>query len=292
MRLNPPHSSSPSAYLYGSSRGFFWKQYERVVGILSTLATHRHLLVTMVKRDISARFAGSSLGGVWTLIHPAIMLSLYTMVFAYIYRVPKMEGGYGFTEFVFCGLWPWMAFQEACLRSVTAITDNANLVKKIQFPSELLVISITLSSFLTQGIGFGLFLLALLAWQGSVSILSVALLVIPLALHVVLAVGIGMILACGNVFFRDVGQLTNAGFTIWFFLTPIIYPSTLVPAVLQPVLYWNPVTPIIGLYRSLILSHTFAGEFRLLYCLVVASLVLCCGVYLFHRCRGFFADYL
>src|SRR4030095_14356578 len=60
---------------------------KRIVRIVSTLATQRHLLATMVRRDISARFAGSSLGGLWTLIHPAILLSLYTMVFAYIYRV-------------------------------------------------------------------------------------------------------------------------------------------------------------------------------------------------------------
>ena len=246
----------------------------------------------MVRRDISARFAGSSLGGLWTLIHPAIMLSLYTMVFAYIYRVPQLEGGHSFTEFVFCGLWPWMAFQEACLRSVTAITDNANLVKKLQFPSELLVISITLSSFLTQGIGFLLFLFGLMIWKGTLSILSVVLLVIPVSLHILLAAGIGMILACGNVFFRDVGQLASAGFTIWFFLTPVIYSPNLIPAVLKPISQWNPVAPILEEYRSLILSHTFTGGRGLLYCALLASLFFWFGAYLFHRCRGFFADYL
>ena len=260
--------------------------------IVYTLAAHWHLLATMVRRDIGARFAGSSLGGLWTLIHPAILLSLYTMVFAYIYRVPQIEKGYGFTEFVFCGMWPWMAFQEACLRSVTAIIDNANLVKKLQFPSELLVIAVTLSSFLTQGIGFLLFLLGLMIWKGSVSILSVVLLSIPLSLHIILAAGIGMILACGNVFFRDVGQLASAGFTIWFFLTPVIYSPTLVPAVLQPVLQWNPVSPIISLYRSLILSHAFTGGGGLLYCALLTGMLFCFGAYLFRRCRGFFADYL
>ena len=263
-----------------------------MLAVLSTLAVQRHLLATMVRRDIGARFAGSSLGGLWTLIHPAIMLGLYTMVFAYIYRVQQIEGGYGFTEFVFCGMWPWIAFQEACLRSVTAITDNSNLVKKLQFPSELLVISVTLSSFLTQGIGFLLFLFGLMVWKGSVSILSIVLLSIPLALHITLAAGIGMILACGNVFFRDVGQLASAGFTIWFFLTPVIYSPTLVPPVLRPILQWNPVAPIIGLYRSLILSQVFTGGVWLLYCAVLTAALFWFGAYLFHRCRGFFADYL
>lgn len=260
--------------------------------IITTLVSHRHLLATMVRRDIGARFAGSSLGGLWTLIHPAIMLSLYTMVFGYIYRVPPLEEGYGFTEFVFCGLWPWMAFQDACLRSVTAITDNANLVKKLQFPSELLVLSITLSSFFVQGVGFVLFLLGLMIWKGAVSILSIVLLIIPITLHITLAAGLGMILACGNVFFRDVGQLANAGFTIWFFLTPVIYAPALVPAVLRPVLRWNPVAPIIEEYRSLILSHSFTGGGGLLYCALLTGILFWCGAYLFHRSRGFFADYL
>ena len=256
------------------------------------LWAHRHLLGTMVRRDIGARFAGSSLGGLWTLINPAITLALYTLVFTYIYRVGKVEGEFGFTEFVFCGLWPWMAFQEACQRSVSAIVDNANLVKKLQFPSELLVFSVILSSFVTHGTGFFIFLLALMLWKGSVSVLSVALLPAPIVLHIVLASGLGMILACCNVFFRDVGQLTTAAFNIWFFLSPVVYAPSLLPKAFQPILRWNPIAPILGLYRSLILSHDFSVTLELGYCVFVAILLFWLGVFTFRRCRGFFADYL
>jgi ABC-type polysaccharide/polyol phosphate export permease len=262
------------------------------VEFLRILITNWHLLTTMVRREIGARFAGSSLGGLWSLIHPAIMLSLYTLVFTYIYRVQKIDGEYSFTEFVFCGLWPWLAFQEACLRSVTAIVDNANLVKKLQFPSELLVVSVILSSFLSQGIGFLLFLLALMAWKGTLSVLSLLLLVVPVGLHIALATGLGMLLACGNVFFRDVGQLTAAGFTIWFFLSPVVYAPSLIPASLQTILRWNPVAPILELYRSLILSHSFKGSIELVYTAVLAGLLMWAGSVVFRRCRGFFADYL
>lgn len=262
------------------------------MGGLITLFTHRHLLGTMVRRDIGARFAGSSLGGLWTLINPAIMLGLYTMVFTYIYRVPKFEGEFSFTEFVFCGLWPWMAFQEACQRSVTAIVDNANLVKKLQFPSELLVFSVILSSFVTHGTGFLFFLLALMLWKGSLSLLSVALLVAPILLHMAFAVGLGMILACCHVFFRDVGQLTSAGFSIWFFLSPVVYAPSLLPEALQPILRWNPLAPILTLYRSLILSHQFTFSIELAYSTAVTLTLLWTGAYIFRRCRGFFADYL
>lgn len=246
----------------------------------------------MVRRDIGARFAGSSLGGLWTLINPAITLGLYTLVFTYIYRVQKIDGEYSFTEFVFCGLWPWMAFQEACQRSVTAIVDNANLVKKLQFPSELLVLAVILSSFVTHGTGFLLFLVGLMLWKGSISLLSLALLLAPILLLVSLAAGIGLLLSCCNVFFRDVGQLTAAGFSIWFFLSPVVYSPSLLPAALQPVLRWNPISPILELYRSLILSHHFIVSVELIYCAIVTLILLWGGTYAFRRCRGFFADYL
>jgi ABC-type polysaccharide/polyol phosphate export permease len=246
----------------------------------------------MVRREIGARFAGSSLGGLWSLIHPVIMLGLYTLVFSYIYQVRKINGEYSFTEFVFCGLWPWLAFQEACLRSVTAIVDNANLVKKLQFPSELLVVSVVLASFLSQGIGFLLFLIILMAWKGTLSVVSLILLVVPVGLHIALAVGLGMLLACGNVFFRDVGQLTAAGFTVWFFLSPVVYAPSLIPASLQTILRWNPVAPILELYRSLILSQSFTVSIELVYSAVLTVLLLWAGSVVFRRCRGFFADYL
>ena len=260
--------------------------------MFASVTTHRHLLMTMVRREIGARFAGSSLGGLWSLIQPAIMLGLYTMVFSLIYRVREVEGGHGFPEFVFCGLWPWLAFQEACVRSVSAITSNADLVKKLKFPSELLVISTVVSSFVVQGVGFVLFLIGLMVWKGTLLGVAGFFLIIPIGLHVIFAIGIGMLLACGNVFFRDVGQLTGAAFTMWFFLTPILYPASLVPEAVRTVQLLNPMIPIINAYRSIILTGIFAPGITLVYSLGLAAVLLWLGNYVFQRCRGFFADYL
>ena len=260
--------------------------------MFAALTTHRYLLVTMVRREVGARFVGTSLGGLWSLIQPAIMLALYTMVFSVIYRVRDIGDGHGFVEFVFCGLWPWLAFQEACVRSVVAITANANLVKKLQFPSELLVISVVLSSFIVQGVGFLLFLIGLMFWKGTF-IGSVGLLLcIPVGLSLFLAIGIGMCLACGNVFFRDVEQIATAGFTLGFFLTPILYPARMLPESLSLLLILNPLVSIIDAYRSIILSGSFTFGSGAVYSLCCAVGVLCLGSYLFRRCRGFFADYM
>ena len=260
--------------------------------IFGTILHHRGLLRQMVIRDLSSRFVGTSLGGLWSLIQPAILLGLYTMVFSVIYRVGEVEGGHGFPEFVFCGLWPWLAFQEACLRSVAAITVNANLVKKLQFPSELLVVAAVLSSFLVQGVGFLLFLIGLMVWKGTLIGAAGLLLCIPLGLSLLLAIGLGMLLACGNVFFRDVEQLTTAGFTLWFFLTPILYPASLIPESIGPLFVLNPMVAITDAYRSIILSGSFTPGGTFVYSVCCAVCFFCFGRYAFQRCRGFFADYL
>ena len=269
------------------------------LNLVRVLTVHRHLLRQMVVRDLTARFAGTSLGALWSLVHPLILLALYTMVFSYIYRVHLPEtAGVGFVPFVFCGLWPWLAFQEACLRSVAVIVDNAHLVKRVQFPSELLVISVILSSFLSQGVGFGLFILGLAAWQGGFSPLALGLLVVPFFLQLILAISLSLLLATGNVFLRDVSQLAGAGFTVWFFLTPILYPIGMVPEGLRPFLSWNPLTAILDLYRGLILSPQL-GSFsdriewaQVLYPLTVCLVLLYLAQWVFQRCKGYFADYL
>lgn len=261
--------------------------------LIRTLTVHRHLLWQMVVRDLTARFAGTSLGAFWGLLQPLILLGLYAFVFSSVYRVRLQgHGKMGFIPFVFCGLWPWMALQEACLRSVGVIIDNAQLVKRVKFPSELLVVATILSSFMSQGIGFGFFLFGLAVWQGELSLGALLLLVIPCSLQLLLAIAMGLLLSTGNVFFRDISQLASAGFTVWFFLTPVLYPLEMVPDRLQSLLAWNPMTAIVALYRALILTPGEVSWQWALYPLALSLLLLGVAQGVFQRCKGYFADYL
>ena len=260
--------------------------------LLSTLVEHRALLRQMVFRDVTARFVGTSLGGVWNLIQPFILLCLYTFVFGVIYRVRFEVEGVGFVPFVFCGLWPWLAFQDACLRSVTVIVENAQLMKRVQFPSELLVVSAVVSSFVSHAVGFGLMLAGVGIWQGGVSPVALGLLVIPFSLQLLLAVGLGLLLSPANVFLRDVSPLVTALFTVWFFLSPVLYSIQMVPSALQPVLAWNPLAPILDLYRGLILTPEQVVWGGVLYPLLLCLVLLGVARRVFAGCRGYFADYL
>ena len=260
--------------------------------LLSTVVEHRALLRQMVFRDVTARFVGTSLGGVWNLIQPFILLCLYTFVFGVIYRVRFEVEGVGFVPFVFCGLWPWLAFQDACLRSVTVIVENAQLMKRVQFPSELLVVSAVVSSFVSHAVGFGLMLTGVAVWQGGVSPVGLGLLVVPFSLQLLLAVALGLLLSPANVFLRDVSPLVTALFTVWFFLSPVLYSIQMAPSVLQPVLAWNPLAPVLDLYRGLILTPEQVVWGGVLYPLLVCLVLLGLAQRVFAGCKGYFADYL
>ena len=260
--------------------------------LLSTVVEHRALLRQMVFRDVTARFVGTSLGGVWNLIQPFILLCLYTFVFGVIYRVRFEVEGVGFVPFVFCGLWPWLAFQDACLRSVTVIVENAQLMKRVQFPSELLVVSAVVSSFVSHAVGFGLMLAGVGIWQGGLSPVALSLLVVPFSLQLLLAVALGLLLSPANVFLRDVSPLVTALFTVWFFLSPVLYSIQMVPSVLQPVLAWNPLAPILDLYRGLILTPEQVVWGGVLYPVLLCLVLLGVAQRVFAGCKGYFADYL
>ena len=125
---------------------------------IRTLFSHRNLLFTLVKRDIALRYTGSAIGFVWTVINPIFLLIIYSVLFTSIIRVKLGEVPYNFVEFLFCGFWPWIAFQEAIIRSTNSIVENGNLIKSVIFPSEILTPSLVLSSFFQQFIGFLLFI--------------------------------------------------------------------------------------------------------------------------------------
>ncbi len=269
-----------------------WRGLASPFRLLSTVVEHRALLRQMVFRDVTARFVGTSLGGVWNLIQPFILLCLYTFVFGVIYRVRFEIEGVGFVPFVFCGLWPWLAFQDACLRSATVIVENAQLMKRVQFPSELLVVSAVVSSFVSHAVGFGLMLIGVAVWQGGVSPVALGLLVVPFSLQLLLAVALGLLLSPANVFLRDVSPLVTALFTVWFFLSPVLYSIQMVPSALQPVLAWNPLAPILDLYRGLILTPEQVVWGGVLYPLLLCLVLLGVAQRVFAGCKGYFADYL
>lgn len=249
------------------------------------------LLRELIRRDFTSRYAGSLLGLVWSFVQPLWQLALFVFVFSIVVRLPLDGEATGrFWVFLLCGLLPWMAIQEGITRSCTVITDNATLVGKMRFPSELLVVVVTTTALLHQAITLGFFLIAL-AVTGEISWGSLILLPPALVLQVLLTLGLGFLLAATHVFFRDTVQLLNMVTNAWFYLTPIVFPLAIVPEQVRALMFANPLTVLVTLYRQAFLgAGTPLSAWHLAFLVFAVLAIFGAGLWTFRHFKPAFAD--
>lgn len=250
------------------------------------------LLRELVRRDFQSRYAGSVLGAGWALLQPLWQLALFTFVFSQVLKM-KLTGARtdSFAFFLFCALVPFLAVQEGVFRSATAITENSELVKKMRFPPELLVVSAVVGGWIQSLFGLTILVLSLLVFS-SISWSTLPLLVVVVPLQLTLTLGLGFLCAALQVMVRDLAQVLQFVLTTWFYLTPIVYPFDAVPdGALRTVVQLNPMFAIVELYRTV-----FLGPGDTPSTLSMASLVTCgalalvLGFGLFRVLRPTFAD--
>ena len=214
---------------------------------------YRQFIYSSVKREFQSKYTGSLLGSLWAVFQPLSMILVYAIVFSKLMR-GRMEGmeslPYAYSVYLCCGVLAWNLFAETLDRMVNVFLVNRNLLKKVAFPRLCLPIISVSSSLLNFSIGFGLFLLFLLfVGQLSFPVCLWFLVLIPIQSFFTVALGIG--LGVLNVFFRDVGQFIHAIMQFWFWFTPIVYPETVIPERLQPLLQINPMYHIITGYQQI-----------------------------------------
>jgi lipopolysaccharide transport system permease protein len=253
--------------------------------IFRELLSYRALIQTLVVRDLKARYRGSALGLLWTLLNPILHMAIYVLVFSVYIRI-EMEH---YAAFLLCGLLPWIWFSSALLLGTTAIIEGGGLLKKVFFPPQVLptvtVIATFVNFLLSLPLLFGILLLfgVTLGW---------ALLVLPLimAAQFALTLGLTLIVSSVSVRYRDIPPILGHVMTFWFFLTPIIYPITNVPERLRPLLSLNPITPFFVAYQEALLYNRLIslGAFGVMVC--VGGLALLVGVFVFGRLRWSLAE--
>jgi ABC-type polysaccharide/polyol phosphate export permease len=248
----------------------------------------------MIRRDIKTRYTGSVLGIFWSVINPIIMLLVLTFVFSAVFKIKIGGAGeeQGFLEYFLCGFLPWIAFQEGVLRSTSVIVENSNLVKRVRFPSELLIVSTVVSTFLLQLIGFVLFI-AVLIFVGKIERGS-PFLILPLVLflQVLFTLGLSYMLSSVQVFFRDIAQIAQSLFWVWFYATPILYSMKMVPEQFRTILAINPMAHLVEIYRVLILQGRLLEWSSLLYPCLLGLFLFWLGERIFYRLKPVFDDYL
>lgn len=254
---------------------------------LRELWTERRLIAALVMRDLRARYAGSSVGLVWSIASPLLQILILTLVFSYVLEV-RLRGDAPFPIVLAWGLFPWIGFSEAVGRGTTALVDNGVMIKRMAFRPGVLVAQVSFAAAAQQVVAL-LLLCVLMPVLGVGLRPTVALCVLPFALQLSLMIGIGWILGVLHVYFRDTAQVVVAALQAWFYLTPIVYTLNAAPEALQRFLLVNPLCGIIECYRALALGGPVPWV-ALSWSAVAAWLALAGGARVLDRARGEVAD--
>lgn len=253
---------------------------------LRDLWAYRELFYFLIWRDVKVRYKQTLLGATWIILQPVLTMILFTLLFGQVMKVPS--DGIPYPLFAFAGLLPWMFFSSSVTNSSNSLVGSANLITKVYFPRLIIPAAAIGARLVDFAIGF-LILLALLIYYGVA--LTWAALMLPglVVLTMLLALGVGMWLSALNVRYRDIGALVPFLIQIGFFATPIVYPSSLLPASWQWALRVNPLTGILEGYRSALFGREFGWRALGISATITLSFLVY-SAYSFRRMEKDFAD--
>lgn len=260
---------------------------------LRSIWAYRSFILGSVKREFQSKYRNSLLGASWTIINPLAMIVVYTVIFSQVMRakLPGAGSEYGYSIYLCAGVMTWGLFAEITSRSQSMFLDNANMLKKLSFPRITLPLIVVLNAGLNFSIIFGLFLLFLLITGALPGWVTLAVLPV-LSIQLILSTGLGILLGVLNVFFRDVGQFFGIFLQFWFWLTPIVYPVSILPDIVKPWMALNPMYPLVRSYQQ-IFVHAQAPDWSSLTGPLLTGLVLSyLGFKLFKRHAGDMVDEL
>lgn len=264
------------------------------LSMVRSLWHNKQLIVQMTKREVIGRYRGSVMGLAWSFFNPVLMLAVYTFVFSEIFKarwVGQDLGKGGFAIQLFVGMIVHGIFAECANKAPSLIMSNANYVKKVLFPVEILPV-ISLGSAIFHGIiSLIVLLLAQLLLTHTLywSAIFFPLIMVPMILG---TLGISWLLASLGVYLRDVGQIIGVLTTVLMFLSPVLYPTAALPEIYRPWIQLNPLTYIIEESRSVLLMGNMPQWDHLGIAMIVGVLIATSGFWLFQKTRKGFADVL
>ncbi|PYR93366.1 MAG: phosphate ABC transporter permease [Acidobacteria bacterium] len=260
----------------GDLRDMVYEQFE-----------YREVLRQMTLRDLTLRYKQTVMGFGWAVLMPLVNTAVFSVIFT---RVAPLDVGMAYPLYAFCGLLAWNFFASALRFSVTSLTSNQILVSKIYFPREIFPIAAVLVALVDFAVAM-VPLAALMAYYHVPVGASLVLLPVVIAIHVIFTAAIGLLLAMGNLFYRDVKYLFEVAITVWMFATSVLYPVERVGGRLGTLLGLNPMTAVIDAYRSVLLLGTWPSS-ALTSAAIVSIALLAMAWFAFHRAEFAFAEHL
>jgi len=248
---------------------------------------YKDLLVAWTSRIIRARYQQSILGGLWAILQPVATVLIFTLVFSFFLKVDT--GNIPYIVFSYTAMVPWLFFSSSINEMVESIVSNMNLVSKIYFPREILVISTLFARLVDFLIAFLLLIVLIIIYQIPSKMSSWLFLPLLLICQICLSLGIGFLVASVNAFYRDMKHVITLIMQLWLYATPIIYPINIVPESIKKFYFFNPMVGIIEGYRSILLYQKVPDS-SFYYSIVISIIVLILGYLFFKKVEIHFAD--
>ena len=256
---------------------------------LPELWEYREVLYFLVWRDLKARYRQTLLGVGWAIIQPLVTMVLFTVIFGKLAKIPS--DGLPYAIFSLAALVPWNFFSTALTQSSNSLVNNSHILRKVYFPRLLLPLGRVLGCVPDLALAFG-FLLILAAWRYGLhpSLASLCWVPVFVLLALVMALAAGLWLSALNVRFRDIQHLIPFLIQFWLFATPIVYPSSLVPARWRLLYALNPMVGVVDGFRWALLGTGEPPRITLAASALGALVVLTAGALFFRRVEKTFAD--
>ncbi|MBN1551429.1 ABC transporter permease [bacterium] len=200
----------------------------------------RALIQALVVRELKARYRGSILGFLWSLLNPFLLMLVYWLVFSVYLRYDNLEN---YHVFLFCGLLPWIWFSSSLLEGCNSIIAGASLVKKVLFPAEILPIVVVLSNLIHFFLALPILIVFLIVTgiNSGFNILGFPIIVF---VQLLFTLGLVLLISAVSVHLRDIQQILANVVTLWFFLTPIIYPASSLPPKAKDYMFFMVLNPM------------------------------------------------
>jgi len=254
---------------------------------LKELWSYRELLYFLTKRDIKVRYKQTILGGLWAIIQPFFTMVVFTLFFGRMAKMPS--DGIPYPIFVYAGLLPWIYFANALSQASNSLVGSANLITKIYFPRIIVPTSASLGGLLDFFMAMLVLFFMMIYYQ---FIPGFGILLFPLlvGLTFLCAVSVGLWFSALNVQYRDIRYVIPFLVQLWLFVSPVIYPVSMVPEKYQWLLALNPMGGVIDSFRSSLLGHRPIDWILLSISTIIILVIFLSGLYYFRKMEKTFAD--
>lgn len=261
--------------------------------MLFALWQYRNFVYSSIRNEFINRFSRSKLGGLWIIINPLIQVIIFAMVLStlFVAKLPGIDNPHAYALYLMAGTLAWSLFVEIITRCLTLFIDQGEIIKKIQFPKITLPAILVGSTLLNNFLLF-LSILLIFAFLGQMPSVQVAWIPALTLLTTILALGIGLILGVFNVFIRDISQIVPVLLQLTYWLTPIVYPKSIVPEKFKPLLSFNPIYPIVDAYQGVLVYGITPNWIPLLKIGVLSAITLCIAMHIFRRANAEMVDML